>query len=71
MENKKNIEEAVIAGLFAEISLRRRLRRLKRNYKRRKQKRNMMRNLRRKRRLHRLPSGWRNIAVDGWDGMTM
>jgi hypothetical protein len=81
MENKKNIEDAITAGLFVEISLRRKLHRLKplrrkfnrlrRSYKRRKQRRNILRSIRRKRRPHRLPPGWRNIAVDGWDAISI
>lgn len=72
MEKRQEIKEAVILGLLVELSLRKRYQRYKRNRSRKKLRSDILNRLRnKKRRPHRLPPGWRDIAVDGWDGMVM
>ena len=67
-----NIRKAVVVGILAEVSWRNRARRLKDRYKRYRRHRNVSKSLRpgnKRKRPHRLPPGWKDVAVDGWEGM--
>jgi hypothetical protein len=75
MENTKELKKAVAVGLLAEFSIRRKLRQLKRGYgsarSRRELKKDILRHLKGRKRPHRLPPNWKDIAVDGWDSMVI
>jgi hypothetical protein len=63
MENKKNIQEAVVAGVLVELFRRKRKYKPRRKTKRRR----VVRHLMKKRRI-RIP-GWRNTVADMLDAM--
>lgn len=73
MENIEEVKKAVVAGLLVEMSFRLkaadRIRRFVKKFGRRKLTRNILRDLKKKRRPHRLHPDWKDVAVDGWDGM--
>ena len=73
-----NIRKAVVVGILAEVSWKSRAklklwqaRNKLQKYQRRKGIRGAIRSGSKTKRPHRLPHNWKDIAVDGWDGMTI